>query len=145
MTGARVARIKKYIGEDEDFFLTYGDGVGDINIKELYRFHKKRGAILTITVVNPIHPFGLLDINEKGIITNFREKPTMKDKINAGFMVCNKKIFDYLSEEANCVFEDVPMKKLVKEGGLAAYHHKGFWRGMDTQKHVDELNEINFI
>lgn len=141
MTGARVARIKKHIGEDEDFFLTYGDGVANVDLNKLYEYHKKAGAVMTITVVNPLHPFGLLEI-EKGIVKRFEEKPFMKDLINGGFMVCNRKIFDYLSDEENCILEQEPLKKLARDGKLAAYKHEGFWKSMDTQKDVDELNEL---
>jgi len=141
MTGARVARIKKHIGEDEDFFLTYGDGLADINLNKLYEYHKKMGKIATITSVNPVYWFGLVELNE-GLVKRFDEKPDMKDLINGGFMVFNRRIFDYLSEEASCVLEQEPLRRLAREGQLAAYQHKSFWKCMDTQKDVDELNRI---
>ncbi len=144
MTGSRIAKIKKYIGDDEDFFLTYGDGVGDIDLNKLYEYHKKKGKIVTITAVKPPHKFGLIEINEEGMITNFDEKPGRADnQINGGFMVMNKRVFDYLSEDENCVLEQGPLNKLAKDGQLVAYEHKGFWKCMDTQKHVDELNKIH--
>ena len=139
MTGARIAKIKKYIGEDEDFFLTYGDGVADIDLEKLYKYHKKMGKIATITSVNPVYWFGLVELND-GIVTKFDEKPDMKDLINGGFMVFNRKIFDYLSEEENCVLEQGALKRLAHEDQLAAYQHNGFWKCMDNQKDVDELN-----
>lgn len=142
LTGSRVAKIKKYIGEDEDFFLAYGDDLSDVDLKKLYEVHKKSGAILTITAINPINPFGVLDIDKNGKVVNFVEKPLMKEFINGGYMVCNRKIFDYLSEDSNCIFEQTPMKKLAKEGKLAVYYHKGFWRAMNDQKQLDELNDI---
>jgi len=142
LTGARVARIKKYLGEDEDFFLTYGDGIADINLKELYNFHKKIGKIGTLTVVHPVYWYGLTEV-ENGLITSFDEKPKMKDFINGGFMVFNKNIFRYLSEEQTCVLEQEPLKNLARDKELAGYHHKGFWKAMDTQKDVDILNEIH--
>jgi len=141
MTGARIARIKKYIGEDEDFFLTYGDAVADIDLKELYRYHKKMGKIGTITSVNPVYWFGLVE-SENGMVKKFDEKPHMKDLINGGFMVFNKRIFDYLSEEENCTLEQQPLRKLTQEGQLTSYRHDGFWKCMDNQKDVDELNKI---
>lgn len=141
MTGGRVARIKKYLGANEDFFLTYGDGVADIDLKELYEFHKRMGKIATLTVVHPIYWYGLTEIND-GLITSFDEKPKMKDYINGGFMICNKKIFDYLSADDSCVLEKEPLKNLASDKELAGYKHKGFWKAMDTQKDVDELNEI---
>jgi len=141
MTGARIARIKKYIGEDKDFFLTYGDGVADIDLKKLYEYHKRMGKIATITSVCPVYWFGLVE-TEDGIVRKFDEKPDMKDLINGGFMVFNRKIFDYLSEEEDCILEQEPMTRLTQEGQLAAYQHKGFWKNMDNQKDVDELNNI---
>ena len=141
MTGARVARIKKYVGEDEDFFLTYGDGIANIDLHKLYDYHKRMGKIVTLTSVRPAHPFGLIEV-EQGIVKKFDEKPEMKDVISGGYMVCNKKIFDYLSEDENCTLEQEPLKKLTEESQLACYHHDGFWSCMDTQKHVDELNKI---
>lgn len=141
MTGARIARIRKYIGEDEDFFLTYGDGLADIDLKKLYEYHKKMGKVATLTSVNPVYWFGLVEL-EDGIVSKFDEKPDMKDLINAGFMVFNRKIFDYLSEEENCVLEQEPLRRLAQERQLAAYQHKGFWKSMDNQKDLDELNRI---
>jgi glucose-1-phosphate cytidylyltransferase len=141
MTGARVARIKKYIGEDEDFFLTYGDGLADVDLNKLYQHHKRLGKIATITSVNPVYWFGLVEM-EKDIVKRFDEKPEMKDLINGGFMVFNRKVFDYLSEEESCVLEQEPLRRLAREGQLAAYRHNSFWKSMDTQKDVDELNKI---
>ena len=142
MTGARVARIKKYIGEDDDFFLTYGDGVADIDLNRLYEYHKKMGKVATITSVKPVHSIGLLEL-ENGMVTKFDEKLGMKDLVNGGFMVLNRRFFDYLSEEESCVLEREPLKRLTQEGQLAAYQHKGFWKCLDNQKDVDELNRIH--
>jgi glucose-1-phosphate cytidylyltransferase len=141
MTGARIARIKKHIGEDEDFFLTYGDAVANIDLKELYQYHKKMGRIATITSVNPVYWFGLVELND-GIVTRFDEKPNMKDLINGGFMVLNRKVFEYLSEDEDCILEQEPFRRLTKDGQLASYRHIGFWKSMDNQKDVDELNYI---
>jgi glucose-1-phosphate cytidylyltransferase len=141
MTGARVARIKKYIGEDEDFFLTYGDGLADVDLNKLYQHHKRLGKIATITSVNPVYWFGLVEL-DKDMVKRFDEKPEMKDLINGGFMVFNRKVFDYLSEEESCILEQEPLRRLAREGQLAAYRHNSFWKSMDTQKDVDELNKI---
>lgn len=141
LTGTRVARIKKYVEEDEDFFLTYGDGVADIDLHRLYEYHKKMGRIGTLTAVNPVYWYGLVEV-EKGEVKKFDEKPGMKDLINGGFMVFNKKIFEYLSDEQNCALEQEPLRKLAQEGQLVAYEHKGFWKSMDNQKDVDEMNLI---
>tara|TARA_Y100000034_G_scaffold133344_1_gene198553 strand:+ start:587 stop:1381 length:795 start_codon:yes stop_codon:yes gene_type:complete len=147
MTGARIAKIKKFIGEDEDFFLTYGDGVSDVDLKKLYEYHKKMGKVATITTVNPAYRFGLVEIGE-GMIQKFDEKPKMNELpgggfINGGFMVFNKKIFDYLSEDEDCILEEEPLRKLATEGQLAAYQHDGFWKCLDTQKDADELNKVH--
>ncbi|MHC4738319.1 MAG: sugar phosphate nucleotidyltransferase [Planctomycetota bacterium] len=141
MTGARIAKIKKYIGEDGDFFITYGDGVADIDLHKLYQYHKKMAKIATITSVSPVYWFGLVE-SEDGLVTKFDEKPNMKDLINGGFMVFNRKIFDYLSEKEGCVLELEPLRKLAQDGQLATYQHKGFWKCMDNQKDVDELNKV---
>jgi len=141
MTGGRIARIRKYIENDEDFFLTYGDAVSNIDFNNLYKFHKKMGKIGTISSVNPDYRFGLIEI-EKGLIKRFDEKPDMKDLINGGFMIFNRKIFDYLSEDESCILEQEPIRRLTEEKQLAAYHHPGFWKCMDNQKEVNELNDI---
>lgn len=141
MTGARVARVRKYLDDEEDFFLTYGDGVSDVDLKKLYDHHKQIGAIMTLTAVKPACPFGVIE-TEGHFIKNFDEKPNMKDVVSGGFMACNKKLFDYLSEDEGCVLEKDPMRELAEKGKLGAYFHEGFWQCMDTQKHVDELNRI---
>lgn len=141
MTGARVARIRSHIGGDKDFFLTYGDGLSNVDLRKLCDFHKKQKAVVTLTGVKPIYQYGLIE-TEEGLVTKFDEKPEMRDRINGGFMVCNEKVFDYVSEEESCIFEQEPLRRLTKEGKLASYLHDGFWHCMDTQKHVDELNKM---
>jgi glucose-1-phosphate cytidylyltransferase len=141
MTGARIARIKKHLGEDEDFFVTYGDGLADIDLRALYEYHKRMGKIGTITSVRPTYWFGLVE-SQDGVVTKFDEKPDMRDLVNGGFMVFNRRIFDYLSEDDHCVLEQEPLRRLVQDSQLATYEHKGFWKNMDTQKDVDELNRI---
>lgn len=142
MTGARIAKIRKYVKDTEDFFITYGDGLGDVNLKELYEFHKKMGRIGTLTAVHPVYWYGLVELNGNKI-TSFDEKPRMKDFVNGGFMIFNKGIFDYISEEESCIFEKEPLKRLAQDEQLAGYIHKGFWKAMDTQKDVDELEKIH--
>ncbi|HIJ71467.1 MAG TPA: glucose-1-phosphate cytidylyltransferase [Planctomycetes bacterium] len=141
MTGARIARIRKYLGEEENFFVTYGDAVADIDLEALYEYHKKSGKTGTITAVKPPYKFGLVEV-EGGLVKKFDEKPDMKDLVNGGYMVFNKGLFDYLSEDKSCIFEQEPLKTLAKENQLAVYEHKGFWKCMDTQKEADELNAI---
>lgn len=141
MTGARVARIQKYIDED-DFMLTYGDGVGDINLLELLNFHRSHGKTLTVTGVRPPGRFGEL-VNKSGRVVEFNEKPQATEGlISGGFFIANKKLFDYLSEDADLVFEQEPMRNLVKDGELMVYRHEGFWQPMDTSREYQLLNNL---
>lgn len=140
-TGGRVARIKKYLGNDEDFFLTYGDGVSNIDINELYKLHKSNKKALTVTSIRPNLPFGLLK-EENGEVNSFKEKPQIDNFVNGGFFVCNQKIFNYLSTEENCILETDVMNKLVNDRQVTMYKHHGFWQNMDTYKDVMLLNKL---
>ncbi len=141
MTGGRVKRIQKYIG-NETFMLTYGDGVSDVNIKELVEFHKKNNKIATLTAINVGQKFGVLDINENGEIQAFREKDNKDGAlINGGYMVLEPKIFDYIEGDST-VFEKEPLEKVAKEGQLIAYKHDGFWKCMDTLRDKNELEKM---
>ena len=132
MTGGRVKRIQKYIG-DEPFMLTYGDGVADIDVPKLIEFHKSHNKIATITAVQPEGRFGVLDIND-GMITSFHEKSKQDTGwINAGFMVLNPEVFNYIEGDST-ILERYPFETLAAEGQLMAYKHKGFWQCMDTQR-----------
>jgi glucose-1-phosphate cytidylyltransferase len=139
-TGGRVSRAKHLLG-DGDFFLTYGDGLADIDINSLYEYHKKAGKVLTLTGVSPASQFGIIEV-ENGIAKSFKEKPKLDGIINGGFFVCSSRIFDYLSDDVSCVFEEEPMRKLAGEKQLAVYDHKGFWAAMDTYKQVQVLNKV---
>jgi len=140
MTGGRIKQIEKYI-DSEDFLLTYGDGVADVDIKALYEFHKSHGKIGTISGVHPESRFGELRIQD-GLVADFAEKPQITDGIiNGGFFVLNKKIFDYIGKE-DCFFEQEPLKKLTKDKQLSVYMHKGFWQCMDTMRDVKHLNDL---
>lgn len=143
MTAGRLKRVEKYIGK-EDFMLTYGDGVADINIKELIAFHKLHKKIATVTTVQPGGKFGILTPDENGIIKSFEEKPKNSGSwINAGFFVLKPSVFKYLDENSDKVmWEQLPMKKLVKDKQLAAYKHNGFWRCMDILRDKVELEEM---
>lgn len=141
-TGGRIKRIQKYIG-NEPFLLTYGDGVSDIDIKKLIEFHKERGKIATITAVQPNARFGVLDIDEEATVRSFREKAKEDGGwINAGFMVLEPEVFEYLSEDRECVFEQKPLRKLAKDNQLSAYKYDGFWQCMDTQRDKGMLEEL---
>lgn len=140
MTGGRIKRIQKYLDEDE-FMLTYGDGVSDVNIDALYEFHKQKGKIATVTGIRPRSGYGVMDV-EEGVVTKFEEKPIMDRWINAGFFVLNKGVFDYISDDEKCVWEDEPIKQLVLDRELAVYQHDGFWQPIDTVKDLELINEM---
>lgn len=141
LTGGRVKRIQRYI-DNEDFMLTYGDAVSDINISDLVAFHKKQGKLATLTAVQPGGRFGTLDISNNGIIKKFAEKTKESGGwINAGFMVLSPKVFN-LIEGDNTVFERYPLEKLSADGQLSAYKHNGFWQCMDTLKEKMYLEKL---
>ena len=141
MTGARVAKIKKYVG-NEDFMLTYGDGVGDVNIDQLLAFHKSHGKTLTVTGVRPPGRFGEL-VGKEGQVIEFNEKPqTTGGRISGGFFVASSQLFDYLNDDEGLVFEQEPMHRLVVDGELMVYEHDTFWQPMDTSREYKFLNEL---
>lgn len=142
MTAFRIRLIKKHISEDT-FMLTYGDGLGDINISALIDFHNQEGKICTVTGVNPPGRFGELRIDEQSTVTGFDEKPqAVGGYINGGFMVCDQRLFDYLPDDSSIMLEQAPMKKLVEDRQLAVFRHDGFWQPMDTFGEYKLLNQI---
>lgn len=141
MTGGRIKRVRQYIG-NETFMLTYGDGVSDVNIQELVKFHKSHGKTATMTAVNVGQQFGILEIEDNGIISKFREKnKTDGGVINAGYMVLNPEIFDYIEGDST-VFEKKPIEAVAAAGELMAYRHTGFWKCMDTQRDREQLEDM---
>ena len=139
-TGGRIKRVQKYIG-DEPFMLTYGDGVGTVDLNALLDQHRSSGKIATLTGVQPGGRFGVLDI-EGQTVTGFREKAKEDGGwINGGFMALNPEVFHYLTDEEGCVFERQPLERLALEGKLGIYKHKGFWQCMDTQRDKIWLEE----
>ena len=141
MTGGRIKRIQPYVG-DEPFMMTYGDGVCDVDIKKLVEFHKKQGKIATLTAVLLEQSKGVLNIGPDNAVHSFREKSAMDSApINAGFMVLEPKIFDYLDGDS-CIFERKPLEQLATEGELMSYTHKGFWQCMDTKREKDDLEKM---
>lgn len=141
MTGGRVKRIREYVG-NEPFMLTYGDGVSDIDLKELEAFHRAHGKIATISAVNVGQRFGVLDMDGSGQIHSFREKNDSDGGvINGGFMIMNPEVFDYIEGDTT-VLEKEPLENLAKNGELMAYHHTGFWKCMDTQRDKMQLEEM---
>lgn len=143
LTGARIRKIKKYIGDDEQFMMTYGDGVGDIDLDKLLDFHRAHGKALTVTGVRPPGRFGELMANADGLVTRFNEKPqATAGRISGGFFVCRREIFSYLDEREDLVFEQEPMNRLVADRQMCVYEHDGFWQPMDTSREYQLLNSI---
>ena len=142
MTGSRVHQIQKYVSGDDNFFLTYGDGVSDINLHELFKFHIESGRILTISGVRPPGRFGELQIEADRVVA-FNEKPQVSEgRISGGFFVCSKDIFNYLSGEEGEILEKDPFQKLVEDGQVSIFRHDGFWQPMDTGRDFDYLNNL---
>ena len=141
MTGGRVKRVKDYIG-GEPFMLTYGDGVSDLNIAELVKFHKSHGKMVTISAYNAGQRFGILDIGENGDIREFREKPQGDgNMINIGFMMFQPEFIDLISSD-QAILEKETLDKAAKLGQLMAYKHEGFWQCMDTVREKDALEKL---
>ena len=141
MTGGRLKRVQKYVG-NETFCLTYGDGVADVNIADSIEKHINSGKILSMMAYQPVGKLGVLDITDDNLVNAFVEKPVEGGSwINAGFFVCNPSIFDYLNDD-NEMFEKEPMQKIISDGELNAFKHKGFWRPMDTLKDNQDLNSL---
>ena len=138
-TGGRIKKVKKYIGK-ETFCLTYGDGVGDIDIKKLIEFHARKKVLATVTAVHPTEKFGIIQFNgDKTKVHTFLEKPKRKDWINGGFFVLEPEVLGYIKNDST-VWEEGPLTDLTKMKMLAAYRHMGFWQCMDTAKDRKELN-----
>lgn len=142
MTGARISRIRDYVG-DEDFMLTYGDGVSDVDIGKLVEFHKSHGKVLTVTGVRPPGRFGEMVGDESGQIVEFNEKPqATAGRISGGYFVASPRIFDYLDDSEGLVFEQGPIHQLVKDQQLMMFEHDGFWQPMDTSREFQLLNSL---
>lgn len=140
MTGGRLKRVREYIGDDL-FFMTYGDGVSDVDILETLNFHKEHGKLATMTAIKPDSRFGLLDITEDKKVIAFREKSQIDSGwINAGFMVLDHKVLDYIADDT-IMFEREPLEKLATDGELMCYKHNGFWQCMDTLRDKEGLEK----
>ena len=142
-TAGRLKRVQKFIS-DEDFMLTYGDGVADINLKALLQFHQSHGKIATVTAVQLEGRFGSMELLNDGTVDNFKEKPKGDDKwVNGGFFVLKPQVFDYLKGEMdNMMWEDDPMQQLALDHQLMAYKHEGFWKPMDALRDKIELETL---
>lgn len=141
MTGSRVKQIAKYI-DDDTFMVTYGDGLSDLDIRKLVRFHQSHGRLATVTTVRPLSRFGILKVDDKGRVINFAEKPQLDGWASAGFFVFNRGVLDYLSSDPQCTLEREPLERLAQDGELVAYPHDGFFYAMDTYREYLYLNEL---
>ena len=142
-TAGRLMQVQKYIG-DEDFMMTYGDGVCDIDLKKLVEFHKAHNKIATVTSIELDSRFGGMEVNDNGEVTAFREKAKDESKwINGGFFVLKPEVFKYLQGDmSNVMWEDIPLERLAEDNELMAYRHKGFWKCMDALRDKLELEEL---
>ena len=136
----RLKKVEHLITSD-DFFVTYGDDLSDVNIKKLYEYHKKNKKIVTLTAINLVSPFGILEFDKKENVIGFKEKPKLKYFMNGGFYVFNKKIFSFMKK--NYDLEKETFNDIAKINQIAAFKHKGFWKSMNTLKDVMELNELH--
>lgn len=140
-TGGRLKRLEKYIEKDENFLFTYGDGVSNVNIKKVIKFHKEKKKILTVTAVHPPARFGEI-ILKNDLVKSFKEKPQVKNGwINGGFFVADHRLFKYIKNDSD-ILEKNPLENLCKQNQLTAFKHHGFWKCMDTIRDRDVLREI---
>jgi len=143
MTGGRIKRIKKYLDPDEPFMLTYGDGVCDVDMRDIEAFHRSHGKLATMTVVQASQRFGVIKMNKDGAVSAFREKNDLDGiPINGGFMVLDPKIIDEYIEGDETVFEKDSLERIARDGQLMAFRHDGFWQCMDTQRDKEALEKI---
>ncbi len=139
MTGGRINKIRKYV-EGERFLCTYGDGIADIDLAALVDYHESHGRIATMTSIQPLSRFGVLDLDEDGAVRKFKEKPQVEGWINIGYFIFEPAVFDYLDDDA--VLEEGPLKNLAADNQIAAHPHTGFWQPMDTYRESQQLNEL---
>lgn len=139
LTGGRILAVKEFIG-DSPFICTYGDGIADVNLKELIECHFASGKSATLTTTQPNSRFGVVDFLEDGTVTNFREKPRVNDWVNIGYFVFESSVFQYLDE--NSALEESPLRSLAQDSQLNSYKHSGFWQPMDTYRESQILNEL---
>ncbi len=142
LTGGRIKKIKKYLNQDEPFLLTYGDGVGDINITELIKFHNQQNKLATVTAVNPPSRFGVLTIMDDGSVESFNEKPKGGSTwINGGFFILDPSTIDCIDSDMTA-WEEEPVKKITEMNQMSAFKHNGFWQPMDTLNEKKYLNDL---
>ncbi|WP_040212823.1 sugar phosphate nucleotidyltransferase [Clostridium polynesiense] len=140
MTGGRIKRIEKYIDED-NFMLTYSDGLCNIDINKLLKHHLDKGKIATVTGIARKSQYGIMEVKD-GLAVDFKEKKSLDGIINGGFFVLNKKIFQYLWDDSSCIFEEEPLRQLASQENLAVFMHKGIWLAVDTYKDLKEADKV---
>ncbi|MEI8230797.1 MAG: glucose-1-phosphate cytidylyltransferase [Candidatus Peregrinibacteria bacterium] len=140
-TGARIKRVARHL-TDETFLVTYGDGVSDVNIRDLLAFHRSHGKLATVTTVRPQSRYGLIEFQEGGRVLSFAEKPQTDGWASAGFFVFQRGALEYLDTDSGCILEQEPLRQLAKDGELMAYRHEGFFYAMDTHREYLHLNEM---
>jgi len=138
MTGGRVKRAARYT--EGRFMVTYGDGLADVDIDRLLAFHESHGCLATVTTTRPNSRFGVLDVDQEGVVERFREKPQVDGHVNAGFFVFEPEVLDYLDDD--CILEREPLERLAADRQLVAFEHSGFWQPMDTYREFQMLNEM---
>ena len=139
-TGGRLKLVEKFLDGEETFFVTYGDGLSNVNLEKLAEFHRSHGRVATLTAVHPHTNFGILKLDSENFVTEFQEKPVMREWINGGFFVFDRRIFGYLDE--NSILEREPLEQLAMEKQLVAFPHAGFWKCVDTFKDNLEFNQL---
>ena len=143
MTAYRIRLIQKYLGDDDTFLLTYGDGVADIDIPASIAHYRRSGKVCTLAAMHPPGRFGELGLDGDNAVQGFNEKPQAEGGfINGGYMVCSRRLFDYLPDDPGMMLERAPMKQLTADGQLSAYKHNGFWQPMDTYQEFSLLNQL---
>jgi glucose-1-phosphate cytidylyltransferase len=143
MTAGRIKRIEPYLGPDEEFFLTYGDGVGNVDVNATLAFHRQHGKTLTLTAVHPPGRFGELELDPGDLVSQFTEKPQVEAGwINGGFFVASRRVFGHLADADDIMFEQEPMRAIAAEKQLMAHRHNGFWQPMDTFQEFTLLNRL---
>lgn len=139
--GSRLKRVLQHL-EGQSYHVTYGDGLGDVNLRALEDFHRAHGKLATVTTYRPFSQYGIIQFDEKGNVTGFEEKPRLDDWINAGFMIFEPGVAKYLSDDPNLDLEKDVLVNLAKDGQLVVYQHDGFWRSMDTFKEAREMEQL---
>jgi glucose-1-phosphate cytidylyltransferase len=143
LTAGRIQRIAHYLGNDEEFFLTYGDGVGDVDVNAALASHRKHRGVLTVTAVHPPGRFGEMAMADGEHVTEFNEKPQVESGwINGGFFVASRRLFSYLDDSDEVMLEQEPIRRITADGQLNAYRHTGFWQPMDTLTEFNLLNRL---